>query len=262
MQVYAEYAFAENFCMDFVLLACAKFATKNICRYRRIALAAALGACFAIAFPLFGLNGWLAILVKLIAGAAICALAGKYNKPLGYIKFTLAFTAATFLSGGALIAIFSLAGISYEGGKGYILSSVPVGIPLFFALVITLAIKKIASSIVSKNAKCSVKCKVSVGEKSIEWGGFYDSGNRVYYRGSPVSIIPREQAEALTETERIKTFVEIHTVAGKSKIPVFKADEVTIDDGNKAVTLKGVLFGVSARKIDKIVLHSDLSEVN
>ncbi|MDE7379976.1 MAG: sigma-E processing peptidase SpoIIGA, partial [Clostridia bacterium] len=86
MQVYAEYAFIENFCMDFTLLTAVKFASKNPARYRRLAIASVLGACFAIVYPLFGLNGVLGIVVKLVAGFLMCALAGKYQSFKGYVK--------------------------------------------------------------------------------------------------------------------------------------------------------------------------------
>ncbi len=262
MQVYAEYAFVENFCMDFALLFCAKAVTKNTCGYFRLSVAAALGACFAIVFPLFNFNAAWGVVVKIISGAMLCALAGKYTKVIGFVKFTAVFTASTFLLGGALIALFSLTGASYESGGGYLLSSVPVGIPLFCAIVLAIVIKQIAKKIIAKSARGEFVCTVQVGEKTATCTGFYDSGNKVYCGGKPVSVIPREVAEKLVEIAGIKTSVDIHTVAGKGKISVFTADKVQLKTGESERELNGVLFGVSPQKIKKIVLHSDLSEVN
>lgn len=261
MQVYAEYAFAENFCMDFTLLFAAKAATKNPTGYWRIAIAAALGACFAIAYPLFGIDGTAGIAVKLASGAAMCGLAGKFNSFKGYLKFTAVFSAVTFLLGGALIAVFSLAGISYGEGGGYIISSVPIGIPMFAALALALIIKKIRSKFVANKA-IAAHCKIFMGGKSAACNGFYDSGNKVYMGGVPVSIVPPYVARQLVKVDGIKTFVDIHTVAGKSRIKVFTADKVEIDDGTKVITRQNVAFGVSPRHVAKIVLHPDLSEVN
>ena len=86
MQVYVELAIAENFCMDFTLLACSKFITKNICSYRRIALGSALGACFAVVFPLFGLSGAWAVAVKIASGLALAAVSGRFTSFKGCIK--------------------------------------------------------------------------------------------------------------------------------------------------------------------------------
>lgn len=261
MQVYVEYALIENFCMDFTLLFAAKAAAKNPAKYARIAVAAVLGACFAVAYPLFNLSGAAGIAVKLLSGAAMCAAAGKFDSVKGYLKFTAVFTAATFVVGGALIALFSLAGVSYKQGGGFVLSSVPVGIPLFFALMLALIIARARKRFVaSKNVEAH--CKIYFKDKSAVVSAFYDSGNRVYLGGAPVSIIPSYVAKQLTDGAGIKTFAEIHTVAGKSKIPVFTAEKIEIDDGKSKITRQNVALGISPRHINKMVLHPDLSEVN
>lgn len=261
MQVYVEYALIENFCMDFTLLAAAKAAAKNPAKYARIAVASVLGACFAVVYPLFNLSGVLGIAVKIVAGAAMCAVAGKFQSFKGYLKFTAVFTAATFLAGGALIALFSLAGVSYKQGGGYVISSVPVGIPLFAALIVALTAVRIRRKFVS-NKNVSAYCKIYFKDKSAVCSAFYDSGNNVYSGGAPVSIIPAYIAKKLTDGEGIKTFAEIHTVAGKSKIPVFTAEKIEIDDGKSKITRQNVALGISPRHIYKMVLHPDLSEAN
>ena len=261
MQVIAEYALVENFCMDFALLYCAKAVTKNTCGFRRIAVAAVLGACFAVVYPLFNLNTAWGLAVKIASGGAICAIAGKYTRIIGYIKFTAVFTAVTFVLGGALIALFSLTGASYESGGGYLLSSVPVGIPLFCALVLGIIIRRVAKKL-SNRVGGEFSCTVSFAGKTASCAGFYDSGNKVYCGGKPVSIIPKEVAKELIDIEGIKTFVDIHTVAGKGKIAVFSVDKLILRDGKSERELRGVSFGVSPQRIKKIVLHSDLSEVN
>lgn len=261
MQVYAEYAFLENFCMDFALLAIAKVASRNPAKYGRVAAASALGACFAIVYPLIGVGGALGIAVKIVAGVGMCAIAGRFQTIKGFLKFAAIFTAATFVTGGALVALFSLAGVSYESGGGYILSSVPVGIPLFCVIVLFIAVRKIRAKFVNVS-RATADCKIFVKDKSATCHGFYDSGNKVYLSGAPVSIIPAHVAKKLTETEGIKTFVDIHTVAGKSKIKVFTADKIEIDDGKNKLMRQNVILGISPQPITKMVLNPDLSEVN
>lgn len=262
MQVYVEYALLENFCMDFSLLFCAKAITKNPCRYARIALASALGAGFAVAFPLMRLSGVWAIVVKIAFGAVMCLIAGRFSKIKGYLKFAAVFTASTFALGGGLIAVFSLLKVDYEQSGGVILSSVPVGIPFLAAIVLCVICKKVIAKALAKRVEGQFLCSIFKDGKSAECAAFYDSGNKVYLKGAPVCVVDKSVAEKLVDVQSIKTFVDIHTVAGKAKIAVFCADEVRIDDGKSVATKRNVLFGVSPRRIKKAIMHPNLAEVN
>ena len=90
--------------------------------------------------------------------------------------------------------------------------------------------------------------------------GFFDSGNKVYIKGQPVSVIPFEAAEKLMDLSRIKDGVKIHTVAGSRTIKVFTADRMEIAEGGKTTAYTGVKIGVSPNKIHRAVLHCDLLE--
>ena len=159
MQVYIELALLENFCMDFTLLWAAKAACKNPATYFRIALGAAAGAGVAAVFPLLPVPPVWATVLKAVSGLALCLIAGKFTGFKTYVKFTGLFFAFCAVLGGALIALFSLAGTDYAQGSGYTLSSVPVGIPLFCALIAVIAAKKIAGRF-SKREKSTVKCRL------------------------------------------------------------------------------------------------------
>ncbi len=259
MQVYVELAAAENFCMDFTLLYAAKKLTKNRGKTLYLAFGAAVGAAFAVLFPLLGLKGFWAVAVKVVSGFAICLISGKFPSVKSYLKFGGAFFALSALLGGALIGIFWLCGADYVAGGGYVLSSVPVGIPLFGGLILIIGAKRLALRL-SKASKKEVKCRIYAGECSVEGLGFYDSGNKVYLRGAPVSVIPAGAFEKLQAGARINGGVKIHTVAGSKVMRVFTADKLEIDDGEKVKILSGVVFGVSPHKIARIVLHPDLTE--
>lgn len=259
MQVYIELAVLENFCMDFTLLYSAKAVSKNTASYKRIALGAALGAAFAVVFPLIKMHAALAVVVKILSGLLVCLVSGKYKNAKGYIKFTGAFLIFTALLGGALIGVFSLAGIAYSADGGYILSSVPIGIPMFGALIIIILAKKLSKRF-SKSGKAEVTCRIFAGGNQVSVKGFFDSGNKVYSKGVPVSVIPKYAAEKLLIETRINENVKIHTVAGSKIIRVFTADKIEIDDGEKINTVNGVKIGVSPQTINRAVLHCDLLE--
>lgn len=258
MEVYVELAIAENFCMDFTLLYAAKLAARNRAGWKRIAVAAALGACFAVLLPLVRIGAVWAVCLKLLSGLFICLIAGRFRNAVAYAKFAGTFFAFTALLGGALIGVFSLAGIDYSAGEGYLFSSVPVGIPLFGGLLLILAARKIAARL-KKTDRTQVTCRIATDRGEVRLNGFFDSGNKVYLHGEPVSILPSEAAEKLTDVGRIIGGVKIHTVTGSRTIKVFTAD-LTIDRDGKITEFKRVKWGVSPSHIDCVVLHPDLSE--
>lgn len=259
MQVWVELALLENFCMDFTLLYCAKLVSKNPAHVKRIVFASALGACFAVAFPLFGLNGAWSVAVKIASGLIICFLSGKFKSFKAYFKISAVFLAFTFVLGGALIAVFSLAEISFTADGGYVLSSVPIGIPIFAALMLIIAARKIAARL-KKSDKAAVNCKIYFGGKCVELSGFFDSGNKVSRFGQPVSVIPLTAAKKIIDESGIKETVKIHTVAGSKKLKIFTADKIEIDDGEKVNTVSKVIIGISPHASDVAVLHPDLLE--
>lgn len=259
MQVYIELALIENFCMDFTLLYCAKLICKNPAHIWRIIIASVLGACFAVVFPLLNIGGAWAAVIKIISGLIICLLGGKFKSLKAYLKMTAIFTGFTFVLGGALIAIFTLAGWEYGKGGGYLISSVPIGIPLFGGLMLIILARKLAARL-KKTDKTEVGCQIFLDGKSVKLSGFFDSGNKVYHLGQPVSVIPLLDAIKIIDAEGIKDSVKIHTVAGSKKIKIFTADKIEIYRGDKTDAIERVIIGISPRALGGAVLHPDLLE--
>lgn len=259
MQVYVELAVLENFCMDFTLLYCAKLASKNAAGWRRIAFASALGACFAVVYPLFGVGGAAAVAIKLASGLALCLSACKFKRFKTLLGFICVFAGFCFLLGGALIAIFSFTGKSSVSGSGYLISSVPIGIPMFGALMLIIAARKIKRRL-TKTDKSEVEITIFKDGAQVTLGGFFDSGNRVSYHGSPVSVIPSRAARKLVDEACITSAVKIHTVAGSRKLKVFTADKMQIRYSDKCENLKDVVIGISPQSVSCAVLNCDLLE--
>lgn len=262
MQIYIELALAENFCMDFCLLYGAKLATKNLCSFKKIALSSAIGAAFAVVAPLIKLPALVLQIIKILFGFILCVICAKFNKAKPLIKFVSAFYILTFLTGGILCALFAFFNISYTVGGGFYISSVPVAIPIFFVLIIVLAVKALADKYKGKIDKIAVKCRIFVGQFSVEEQAFFDSGNKVYCFGQPVSIISESAASQILKENALFESVKIHTVAGSKIIKVFTADKIEIITEDKVKTVKKVKIGISPTPINSAVLHPDLSEVN
>lgn len=245
--------------MDYTLLYCAKLASRNGAGWRRTGLGAAAGACFAVLAPLMPVNGWLAAAIKAAAGISICLLACKIMSFRGFLKYSAFFFVFSAVLAGALYGIFSLSGLPYSEGNGYILANVPVGIPMFGALIAVAAARAIKKSR-TRAAKNTVLCRITAGGRTAETYGFFDSGNNVYIKGEPVSVLPEKTAEKLTDLARITESIKIHTVAGSRKIKVFTADSLEVDIGGNVKVYKKVKMGVSAARIDCAVLHPDIME--
>ena len=259
MQVFVELSLLENFCMDYTLLYCAKLVSKNRAGWRRIALGSALGACFAVVFPLFKLNAWLSVVIKLLSGLALCAISGRFSRFKSFLTFTGAFAGFSFALGGGLIAIFALAGSNIKQGNGFVLSSVPIGIPMFFALLLIIFARKLKKRL-TKSQKSEVEIKLYSGGESVSLSGFFDSGNRVSYRGSPVSVIPLSAALKIVDEACISSAVKIHTVTGSKKLKVFTAEKMEIIFADKVSVINNATLGIGPANISAAVLHPDLME--
>lgn len=259
MQVFVELALLENFCMDFVLL----FSAKTICKVRthflRIAIAAIFGGVCGVVLPIFNLSNIFEFAIKIILGAIICLISCKFKSFKAYFKLTAVFFLLTLFLGGALIGIFNLCGFDYVQGQGYLISSIPIGIPLLFALLLYLFARKLAQKL-KKSENSQVSCKIFINDKFISITAFFDSGNKVYHLGQPVSIIPISTAQKIIDVNCIKDSIKIHTVAGSKKIKVFTADKIEIDIYQKVQTIKNIKIGISPHAIGIGVLHPDLLE--
>ena len=99
-----------------------------------------------------------------------------------------------------------------------------------------------------------------MGKTEIKVQGFFDSGNKVYRGGCPVSVVDKSVAEKLVDITRIKDGVKIHTVTGSKSLKVFTADKLEYTKDGKVKTLNDVKFGISPARIDRAVLHCDLLE--
>ena len=245
--------------MDFTLLYSAKTAVKNRAGAARIALSSAFGALFAVVFPLFKAGEVLAVILKIFSGILLCFIATKWDGVKSFVKFTGAFLIFCALLAGVLLGLFNLTGWSYETGEGFLVSSVPIGIPLFLSLIVILGAKRFAERL-KKTHKNSVICRIYAGQLLAEVKGFFDSGNKVYINGAPVCVVPKDVAIKLAEKVRINQSVKIHTVAGSKIMNVFTCDRLEVDFGESVKNYKDVKIGVSPQNINMAVLHCDLLE--
>lgn len=259
MQVYIELALLENFCMDFCLLYATKILTRNAARTAKLILPSLLGGAFAVAFPLLGLGGVLSVIVKFAYGGIICLAVYNFSGVKSYFKFYLIFILLTFLLGGIIFAIFTFADVEYLAGSGYLLSSVPIGVPFFILLILITCCRVAVKKYKPKATVARFNVKIKVGENVIASQGFFDSGNDVYYKGCPVVIVSDSCVKKYNLLCGIKRSVKIHTVAGTKLLPVFFADEMFVEIDEKSKRFTSVAVAVSDGA-NGVIIHPDFME--
>ncbi|MBQ8886001.1 MAG: sigma-E processing peptidase SpoIIGA [Clostridia bacterium] len=255
MEVYIEIAFLENFLIDGMLLTLSLKAARRKTSVLRIILASALGAVFAIIFPLLSLGKTAALALKFPVGALLCFVAIGEKGAGRYALSVVFFYALSFALGGMLLAIFGAFSLPYEAAQsGYLIASAPVGGMIagcfFFALFALWFIKRLHAR--RRIMRFIYPCRVVCGEREIAADGFLDSGNRAAVaeeetlfgalKSRPLNFISPELAFELLGEAAMTAETTVQTVSGRKKIKIFRADKLEIYCGAKPNIIENVYF--------------------
>ncbi len=221
---------------------------------------AAVGASFAVLFPLLKLPAFLGGALKTSVGLLLPLLASagrgggrKKRTPL----VVVAFFAFTFTFAGALL-------FGESGVFGERLPPHAVGILfLAFLCVGARSIERLyRRRAVARNI---YPCVVRIGEKQAKTDGFWDSGNLATKEGVPVCflsadilydlcgdslIFPKERGQVCDE-------MQICTQSGEKTIPVYRG-QVRVETGGES-SWREVYFARATNMIQreyKLILHS------
>ncbi len=225
MTVYIEYAFLENFLLDGALLWLSLRAVKAPVVWRNVFFSAAIGALFAVAFPLLRLPIWLGDALKIAVGALLPLLAfGRVRTKKEWGRYALSatfFFVFTFFFGGAL-----------TGALQNVPQPIPQGVvTVGFALLAAFTVFFI-EKIYKKRAiyRKIVPCTVQIGEKKVKTQAFLDSGNMATKGGLPVCFLAAELLYELCgerllfgeEEGQVCDEIAITTLAGEKKLSLYK----------------------------------------
>ena len=191
MSVYVEYAFLDNFTMDFLLLYCAAITLKIRFRWWRVVLGALVGTATALATVY--VHGFWVYPAKIACLIVMCIVTVGFGKKLfWHILLTCAYT---FVTGGAIIGLFNLFKIDYLTEQG-LLYNMPVplfvyflgaGLTVFLCYSIAVFVKQ-----TKKIAPYLKKVKLILDGKTFTVSGFCDSGNTVCHNGVPVCFVTKK----------------------------------------------------------------------
>ena len=263
MEVYVEYAVAENFLLDLLLLFLAVKCARAETGAFRLLLAAAVGAAEAIVFPLLPLPAWAAYLVKFLGGAILPLLAVKKGTKRTYFFVFLSFFALTFALGGLLTAVYSFFDLPYAEGQGYLVESAPVGLVLGLAGLFGVGVFYLSRSFYRyRKLKSSIfAVELCHNGRTLSLKALADTGNSLFFRGEPVNVLSPTAALLLFREEPAPYGrIAIGTVNGSSERPVFACNLLKIG----AKTYQNALFttGDVKSKEYQIILHPSYSEEN
>lgn len=273
MEIYIEYAFLENFIFDSVLLWLALKAAKVTVIKWRLVLSATLGAAFALIFPLLRLSRIYSIVLKLSFGFLLCFVLFprlKTKKEWGMYAFTaFFFFAFSFGFGGSLLGVYGFSLVSKEGG--FATKQIPPIAVLLGFTILSLGTLYFVRRIYARRRilREVYDCCILKDEKRIKTKGFLDSGNLAYKDGIPVCFLSPDVVYELWGDEllldkdmgQVCDEMEITTVNGVSKIPLYQAELTVLEQGEEIQ--KKVYFSPSKNMISreyKILLNARIFE--
>ncbi|MBQ8658946.1 MAG: sigma-E processing peptidase SpoIIGA [Clostridia bacterium] len=237
MTVYIEYALIENFLIDGGLLLLSLLLLKREISLLKIALAALLGAGFAVLYPLVTLPDLVSYTLKFAVGVLLCLIASKREKKGSrYAMNVLSFFVCSFLFAGFLFAVGDLF-------EGEIVKRIPVG-GLFgggviFAFFLHKFIKKLY--FMRKINAFLYNCELISGKNQLKLKGFLDSGNQASYGGRPVCFLSAKRVLDLIEVGQGCDEMQILTVGGEKTIKIFQIDKLLIYSPNRLNIIEKVI---------------------
>lgn len=251
MEVYVEYAVIDNLVMDFLLIRFTLKIIKNRSKLIMQILSSSVGTFFAVVSPIYIKNGVLFFLLKILVGFLMPLIFAKYTSVKKYLISVFTFLSLTFLFGGVIIAVFTLADISYDN---YFISNydsvIPIGvtalISYLFARILFFGVKEFFK--VKETSSFFRKCVICVGKVKIKTLGYIDSGNFLHDDKSGIPIIVssksfikkiRESGAKLTYFKDLKT----DTVNGDGNMKLFLVDKILIYNGYKVSIFENILLG-------------------
>ena len=259
MTVYIEYVISDNFVIDYLLLKAALKIAGVPAKKSRLFICAVFGTAVALFYPLLENYRVLTVLVKLLCGVTMTLGCAKYRSPREYLITLATFALTTFLTGGAITAVYGLFGIPYS-------SETSVALIILPAFVLIKAATGTVSFIYRRKDLHGFlyRIKLCNGETEITATGFLDTGNGVYDENSPVIFCGKKLAEKLVfdggKTVPLKRIV-VSTVNGKESKICFKLNRIEIYNGGSANIYNNVTVCVADKGMGAgydVILHPAL----
>lgn len=259
MTVYIEYALAENFLYDGIFLSLALYAAREKIRWGKLLFSAAVGAAFALVYPLVSLSIFLGIVLKIAVGFLLCMLAfGRIKTKKDwkrYLLTSLFFFLFSFGFGGTLLAL----------ARGAFSKKIPSWIVFSCVCAFSFLAIYCTRKLYARKAlyQYIYPCEIHVNGKSVRADGFFDSGNQATKNSVPICFLSPDLIYDLFLNEKgkeggqVRDEMEIRTMSGVKRIPLYLGELYVFD--RRIKIKKTVYFASSANMIRreyKILLNA------
>lgn len=254
MTVYIEYVLIDNFIIDYLLLKTTFLLTKTEYKTYRLLLTSVLGSVIALLYPLVNISAIFIVILKLAVGIFLLFISNRfYSVKSVYVNF-LVFLSLTFLMGGAIIGVYSIAGLSYDSEISVALIVIPFYVIYrgLLCVIKYLYVKK-------ERIKVTFPCKMFFGEKCLDVLGFLDTGNGLTYNGDGVILCDKKTFGKILDMFLPKIFkIPCNTVGGKTSLLAFKISKFVIYRKEKENIFYNVTVAVGHFKVGDgydLILH-------
>ncbi len=260
MQIYIEYVIADNMAVNLLLLYVTSVTLRQKFRKIRSVISAAAGTAFAVIMPLVEIKAL--FLAKLLLGMIMPAIVTGVKSAKNYCKFLAFFLLYTCLAGGICIALLG-------ANDGFVAITNPDGyapaVAAVAAIICVIAAKKISGyvTLARREKKYTADVRLEVAGKCVECKGYWDSGNRLYYKGVyPVVVSGADFAESIPDLDKARMIdaIKLSTVTGSKCIRGFVADKLFVSDGDGEKEFDNVIIGIGERDFKgfSLLLNCDL----
>ena len=259
MTVYIEYVIIDNVVIDYLMLK-ATFALTGIRSSRgRLFLCSFFGAAVALIYPLIESVTAISVVLKILSGLLIVCLAAKYNTVKSYYINAVVFFCFTFLTGGAIIGVFSILSIPYSAELSVALMAIP-------AYFIIRAVSEVLKFVYRRKdvVKLTYKLDLTLLGRVVPAVGFLDTGNALYDGDNAVIVTDKKFFLALAGDNLIKLKLKkltVKTVLSSGENFAVSLDELKIYIEDKVNIYNNVTLLVVSKGVGEgydVILHPAL----
>lgn len=251
--VYWDLVALWNFALDYILLlGTLRLAGRAVCRWR-IALAAALGAAYAVVALAAPFSLWTLLGAMLLMCCVAFGQAGRF------LKLTLLFLLLACALGGGVLLLGRVSGGMLRLGRAMFYAELPWGVFFAAAGLSYLLLTVIFRGGAKHGCDDFVQAHVEYRGRSVEVTLFRDTGNVLTdpLTGEGVPVIEKDALATLFPKEngglaayQSFTALRVGTVSGSSTLDAFRCDSLTVDGrdlGARLIALSPETFGGRCR---------------
>lgn len=190
MTIYLDVIFLENMVINYIILYATGVILKERIKQSRLIMGSTIGAIYSIIYYLFKLKIYSGLLIKIILSIVIIYVSFNSNNLKDLLKKILLFYLASFVFGGAVIAIIYMVNsqnVTIQNGVlvgNYTIKTILIGIVVAYFTII-IAFKLIKTKILKKDLICDIS--IMINNKEIKTKALIDTGNLLK---DPITQIP------------------------------------------------------------------------